>query len=143
MDIYVRFFLSLLNARSPCRDCNSAIIPRLRTTYRTNLFASSYFCRTSGPHSGPILQQISCKTAAQGQAQDQFRSKLVFLPHFRTTRRTILFVNRVQNCCMVPLTGPRLAILFMALHAKQKRAAVNSAAPVLHCVRCVKKDRPY
>ena len=80
MDIYVRFFLSLLNARSPCRDCNSAIIPRLRTTYRTNLFASSYFCRTSGPHAGPILQQISCKTAAQGQAQDQFRSKLVFLP---------------------------------------------------------------
>ena len=88
MDIYVRFFLSLLNARSLCRDCNSAIIPRLRTTYRTNLFASSYFCRTSGPHSGPILQQISCKTAAQGQAQDQFRSKLVFLPHLRSTVRT-------------------------------------------------------
>ena len=74
MDIYVRFFLSLLNARSPCRDCNSAIIPRLKTTYRTNLFANSYFCRTSGPHAGPILQQISCKTAAQDHTQDQFRN---------------------------------------------------------------------
>ena len=106
MDIYVRFFLSLLNARSPCRDCNSAIIPRLRTTYRTNLFASSYFCRTSGPHSGPILQQISCKTAAQGQAQDQFRSKLVFLPHLRSTLRTNSAANFVQNGCSGPSAGP-------------------------------------
>ena len=62
MDIYVRFFLSLLNARSPCRDCNSAIIPRLKTTYRTNLFANSYFCRTSGPHAGPIPQHLPRKT---------------------------------------------------------------------------------
>ena len=108
MDIYVRFFLSLLNARSPCRDCNSAIIPRLRTTYRTNLFANSYFCRTSGPHAGPIPQLLPCKISNEVHTQDQFRSKLVFLPHFRSTRRTSSFANSPFCHTSGPQAGPFL-----------------------------------
>ena len=88
MDIYVRFFLSLLNARSPCRDCNSAIIPRLRTTYRTNLFANSYFCRTSGPHSGPILQQIAGISGSEDLREDQISSKSSAKLPAGTTHRT-------------------------------------------------------
>lgn len=90
-----------------------------RSTGRTISFANSPFCHTSGPHAGPFLQQISCKTAAQNHTQDQFRSKLLFLPHFRTTVRTTGRTN-----------SPSI------FRAKQKRATV-SAAPILHCVRCV------
>ena len=130
MDIYVRFFLSLLNARSPCRDCNSAIIPRLRTTYRTISAASSYFCRTSGPHAGPILQQISCKTAAQNHTQDQFRSKLVFLPHFRSTHRTNSAASSMQNQQRGPHAGP----VPQHLPRKTKESRDDSRLP--YCVLC-------
>ena len=69
--------------------CKLVFLLHFRTTDRTISAANSPFCHTSGPQAGPFLQQISCKTTAQGQAQDQFRSKLVFLPHFRTTLRTV------------------------------------------------------
>ena len=131
MDIYVRFFLSLLNARSPCRDCNSAIIPRLRTTYRTNLFASSYFCRTSGPHAGPILQQISCKTAAQGQAQDQFRSKLVFLPHLRCSK--LVFLPHLRSTVR---TKDHREDKFPPASSAQNKREPRSIPRLPYCVLC-------
>ncbi len=146
MDIYARFFLSLLNARSPCRDCNSAIIPRLRTTYRTNLFASSYFCRTSGPH-------------LQDHTQDQFCSKFRAKRLLRAKRRT----NSAANSYFCHTSGPQGGPFSLQIACKiaawyhsqdhgspyflwpymQNKREPRSAAPVLHCVRCVKKDRPY
>ena len=119
MSIYVRFFLSLLNARSPGRDCNSAIIPRLRATYRTNLFANSYFCRTSGPHAGPIPQQTRISAALQDHTQDQFCSKFRAKRLLRATRRTSSAASSYLCRTSGPHAGPVLQ------HISCKTAAQN------------------